>query len=233
MLLPEPAELPRHELARDPLARERRRELVQRALERSRVLAERVDERRPAVRRQVERLRLRSLQDPGRQLLALDLDLGHRPDALDELHERRRRLRPVAHHRDQDRAARRGRAPRGTARARGRPRRAAPSRSRPGARVARRTARGSRGPRSRHPATARRPPRPAAGRRGARARPPAGGTRPRPTAGSPARPSGSRGGLYNHPSALERDRHRPRPIGSNTSAPVARIHPRTSGTGWP
>ena len=101
MLLAEPAELPRDDLARDPFAGERRRELIQRAFERAGFLAERVDERGRAVRREVELLRLGPLEDPAGELLARDLDLGDGADALDELHERRRRLRPVPHHRDE------------------------------------------------------------------------------------------------------------------------------------
>ena len=189
VLLAEPAELPRDDLARDPLARERRRELVERLFERPGVLAERVDERRRAVGREVELLRLRPLEHPAGKLLARDLDLGHRPDALDELHERRRRLRAIADHRDQhERRVGVGRlqvaaqladalvGQRLRVRDQERPPLAEQRRRREVPRLAALPQR-------------RRPPRPAGGRRGARARPRAGGTRPRPTGGAPARPS--------------------------------------------
>src|SRR5512132_717799 len=101
MLLAQPPELPRDDLTRDPFPRERRRELFERAFECPGVLAERVDERGRPVRRQVEPLRGRTLEEPAWKLLALDLDLGHRAATLDELHERRRGLRPIADHRDE------------------------------------------------------------------------------------------------------------------------------------
>ena len=102
MLLAEPAELARDDLPGDPFAREGRGELVHRPIERSRILAQRVDERRGTVRREVEPPGARALEQPTGQLLAHELDLGHRADALDELDERRRRLRPIADDRDQD-----------------------------------------------------------------------------------------------------------------------------------
>ncbi len=102
MLLAEPAELPRDDLPGDPFAREGGGELLQRPIQRSRILTERVDECGGTIRREVEPPVARALEQPSRQLLAHELDLGHRADVLDELDERRRRLRPIADDRDQD-----------------------------------------------------------------------------------------------------------------------------------
>ncbi len=54
MLIAQSAELPRDDLGRHPLTREGRRELHQGLIERRRVLADRTDQRRRRVRRELD-----------------------------------------------------------------------------------------------------------------------------------------------------------------------------------